>query len=95
MVQVGQIVISKAGRDKGLPFLVVSVKDKYLLLCDGKTRLAVKPKQKKEIHVQKTNTVYSCIAVNIESYKQSGTLDCKVRKAIAMFKKETQKPCET
>jgi ribosomal protein L14E/L6E/L27E len=52
-VQKGNIVVSTAGHDKGLPFAVVGVDGvdgQYLLLADGKTRLITKPKKKKIKH---------------------------------------------
>ncbi|MDR3092139.1 MAG: KOW domain-containing RNA-binding protein [Clostridiales bacterium] len=55
--QIGQLVISKAGRDKGTVMVVMSVEPPYLYLCDGKTRPAARPKKKKITHVQKTNAV--------------------------------------
>jgi ribosomal protein L14E/L6E/L27E len=55
LFEVGQIVYSKAGRDKGLAFVVVSVCDNFLYLADGVLRKLEKPKKKKFMHVQKTN----------------------------------------
>lgn len=54
---IGQVVFSKAGRDIWRPFIVVSVEDGYLFLADGKLRPVDKPKKKKRMHVQPTNTV--------------------------------------
>lgn len=53
----GSLVYSKAGRDKGKLFLVFDVKDGYVYYADGKTRQVAKPKKKKIIHINKTNTV--------------------------------------
>ena len=55
MFETGQIVYSKAGRDKGRAFAVVSVSGNYLFLADGVLRKLEKPKKKKFMHVQKTN----------------------------------------
>ena len=55
---IGQVVTSKSGRDKGLPFIVVEIvsdKYEYLFLVDGKLRLLGKPKKKKIMHVQPHN----------------------------------------
>lgn len=52
----GEIVISKAGRDKGRSLIVLSLVDEhYVLLVDGDLRPLEKPKKKKIIHLQKTN----------------------------------------
>lgn len=53
----GQVVYSKNGRDKGRPFVVLSVEGDYLYLTDGKLRTLEKPKRKKIKHVQPTNFV--------------------------------------
>ncbi len=54
---VGQIVISKSGRDKGLAFVIKSIEGEYVYLVDGKLRKLDKPKKKKQKHVQPTKTV--------------------------------------
>jgi len=56
-MEIGQIVIAKKGRDKGKTFVVISILDGYLYLADGKLRPLAKPKKKKPMHVQPTNTV--------------------------------------
>ena len=78
--QIGQIVFSKQGRDKGMPFVVLDIQDEYLYLADGKYRLIAKPKKKKLKHVQPTNTVNESVASGIR------LLDSDLRKAIAGFK---------
>lgn len=53
-IKVGQVVISKAGRDKEGFFVVLEViDDRYLLLADGKRRTLDNPKRKKAMHLQK------------------------------------------
>lgn len=55
---IGQIVKSKAGRDKGDIFIVYDIIDEnYVLVVDGKTRKISKPKKKKLMHLQRYNTV--------------------------------------
>jgi ribosomal protein L14E/L6E/L27E len=54
---IGQIVITKKGRDKGKPFVVINIQSEYLYLVDGKLRTLLKPKKKKIMHVQPTNSV--------------------------------------
>ena len=48
----GSIVYSKAGRDKGNYFVVMSVDGEYVNICDGKGRKIDKPKHKKIKHVK-------------------------------------------
>lgn len=57
MFEIGQIVFSKAGRDKKRAFVVVSCEGDYLFLADGSLRPLNKPKKKKIMHVQKTNLI--------------------------------------
>lgn len=53
----GQIVKAKAGRDKGNYFVVVKVEEKYVYICDGKSRPVDRPKKKKLIHLEPTKTI--------------------------------------
>ena len=55
--KIGQIVISKSGRDKGDYFIVLDIIGEFLYLTDGKSRKLEKPKKKKMKHVQITNYV--------------------------------------
>lgn len=55
--KLGQIVISKAGRDKDDFLVVVGEKDDFVLVADGKSRKIAKPKCKNKKHLQKTNEV--------------------------------------
>lgn len=72
----GKIAYSKAGRDQGKVFVVVSVlDDEYVYVCDGSLRPVEKPKKKKIKHLEFTNI----IAEEIESLLMS---DEKVTNAI-------------
>ena len=81
--QVGQIVISKSGRDKGMAFIVLSTEGEYLYLADGQLRSMQKPKKKKLKHIQPTSTVSAEIVQTINSGR---LLDSDLRKAIAEFR---------
>ena len=84
MYSVGQIVYSKSGRDKGNPFVIVRAEGQYLFLADGRLRKLERPKKKKDIHVQKTNTILSEIKAALEL---NGRLtDADVRKALSAVK---------
>ena len=74
---IGQIVCSKAGRDKG--YFMVSVKecDGYVFVCDGKERPLERPKQKNPKHLCFTNTV-----LGEESFKTNKAL----RKSLAIYR---------
>ena len=62
-VEVGSVVFSRAGRDKGIFFLVVEVVDDvYVRLADGDVRRLEKPKLKKINHLKNTGDVLANIA---------------------------------
>lgn len=58
-LEIGQLVYSKAGRDKGNYYLVYAVDNRLgrVYLVDGKKRNAENPKIKNPVHLQKTNIV--------------------------------------
>ena len=74
---IGQIVCSKAGRDKG-KFLVV-VKEDFgtVCVCDGKERPLERPKRKNVKHLSFTNTV-----LESNSFKTNKSL----KKALAVYR---------
>ncbi|MGB4682778.1 MAG: RNA-binding protein [Firmicutes bacterium] len=50
----GQLVRSKAGRDKGKHYLVIKVNSpREVLLADGRSRPLSRPKKKNVIHLQR------------------------------------------
>lgn len=57
-IAVGQVVKSRAGRDKGKVFLVIDIIDNQnVLIVDGNLRKLDNPKQKKLKHLIVYNTV--------------------------------------
>ena len=62
----GQIVFSKAGRDKKKPYIVMSSDDNYAFLADGRVRPFDKQKKKKLKHIQPTNTIIQKIKNRLE-----------------------------
>lgn len=75
IITVGSVVRAKAGRDKDNFFIVVKIEEGYAYICDGKRRKVDKPKKKKLIHLQATETVAS----------QSMDTNRKIRKALSEF----------
>ena len=53
-IDLGSIVQSLAGRDKGNLFLVVKIEENYVYLVDGDIRKIENPKKKKMKHVELT-----------------------------------------
>lgn len=83
MVTVGQIVFAKAGREKGNAFIVTKVALPYVFLADGKLRTLSKPKKKKIMHIQITNTIDNDI--NDKITNESYILDAQIRKALKKY----------
>ncbi len=82
----GQIVFSKAGRDKGMPFIIVWVdNDKNLVgVVDGDIRKFASPKKKNFKHIQPTNDIHNELAEIIinNGYIQ----DAMFRRALLPYK---------
>lgn len=51
MYKIGNLVIAKAGKEKGQLFVIVSLDDKYAYLSDGKRLKKDKPKRKSFKHI--------------------------------------------
>lgn len=79
----GQVVYSKCGRDKGRPFIVVSVNAEYIYLIDGSLRTIERPKKKKIKHVQSTHVVVEEIRSKLED--MSLVTDAEVKKALKPY----------
>ena len=63
----GQIVKSKAGRDKGYVFFVLGILDEdHVLIADGDRRKIENPKKKKIRHLQPYSAVSSAVAEKLE-----------------------------
>lgn len=58
-MQIGKVVLSLAGRDKGKPMAVIACDRETLLLCDGKERPLERPKRKNPKHIRRTEHVLS------------------------------------
>lgn len=68
-IQIGRVVYSKAGRDKGELFIIVGILDEnYVYISNGQLRQIEKPKKKKIKHLIFTNGV----AEDIKSMILSG-----------------------
>ncbi len=84
-IEVGQVVRSKAGRDKGRVFLVYEVLNEgHVTVVDGDLRRLDKPKLKKIKHLSLYNTVNSEFKDRIEN--QQGMNNAFVRKILEPFK---------
>ena len=80
-MEIGQVVFSKCGRDKGRAFVVLSVEGEYVFLADGQLRPLNKPKKKKVRHIQPTRSF-----VGIEA-NPGGLTDADIRKCLLPFRR--------
>jgi len=59
-LEIGQIVRSIAGRDKGQFMVVIAIVDEnFVIVCNGRLRKINTPKKKKQKHLAKTNQISS------------------------------------
>jgi len=79
----GQVVFSKSGRDRGLPFIVVGVEGNYVWLADGKIRRVNKPKMKKRMHIQPVLVIDEEIKEKI--MERFCVTDAELRKTLESF----------
>jgi ribosomal protein L14E/L6E/L27E len=93
-LQPGQIVISKAGRDKGEIFVVIATEvtpqGEFALLVDGAARPLSRPKRKKRKHIQHTLTINEELAKAIPAGRFANgphLKDSDFKKAIKTYKK--------
>ena len=79
----GQIVYSKAGRDKGLVFVVLDVLDnRYVVIADGKLRKIESPKKKKIKHIIMTDIISHDIIDKLNENKISNSYIRNVLKEV-------------
>lgn len=81
-VTLGQIVVSKAGRDIGRKFVVVRlVDDQYVQISDGDLRRMEKPKKKKIKHLEPTGETAEALALKLQN--DARPTNSEIRKALA------------
>ena len=86
--QVGDVVLSLAGRDKGRMFFVLDVTDGYALIADGKLRRAGEPKRKKLKHIRRIGAPDCKVALKLRAGDKVHSAE--LRKGMAEFQGEAQ-----
>jgi ribosomal protein L14E/L6E/L27E len=81
----GNIVISKAGHDKGEIFVILKADAEYVYLMDGRYRTFLKPKKKKIKHVQGVH--YIDLNLSEKSANRETIIDEDVKRAIKLYKR--------
>jgi large subunit ribosomal protein L14e len=80
-IALGQIVHSKAGRDKGKYFIVIEIVDKdYVMLVDGDLRKIANPKRKKLKHLVFHEWVAEDIVKDVK--EKNMIVDAQIRKSL-------------
>lgn len=80
----GTIVVSKAGRDAGRPFVVLEWDGgNWVWLADGDLRKVQKPKKKKVLHLRVTSHRLDYTPDMRED--KAGTLDARIRKDLQLL----------
>ena len=92
-LRIGQIVKSKAGRDKDRVFIICSILDeKHVLVCDGELRKLSSPKKKKVKHLVIYNTVLTEFADKLQG--NENLEDAFVRRILSPFTSSPSKEME-
>ena len=79
--EIGDIVVSIAGRDMGEFYLVRQIEDCYAYLVDGKGKTQSKPKKKKLKHIRPTGQ--KSVALKEKWLSGSKVLDAEIRKTVS------------
>ena len=87
-IQIADVVISTAGRDKGKLFYVIDVDAVYLNLVNGKDRTLEKPKHKKRRHIEKVLRSETRVANKLRTGDK--VLNSELRRDLAFLSREMQ-----
>lgn len=88
-LQIGSIVISTSGRDKGCYFIVVEVEENYVYLVDGSIRKIDRPKKKKIKHIELTNLIEENIQMRVINKYKIANYD--IKRALKRILKEIRR----
>lgn len=92
-LKIGQIVKSKAGRDKDRVFIICSILDEqFVFVCDGDLRKLNSPKKKKVKHLMIYNTVLTEFADKLQGNENLD--DAYVRRVLSPFNQSVSKEME-
>lgn len=81
-IRPGDFVIATSGRDMGKCFVVLSVENQFVYLCNGKNRKVIAPKKKKIKHIEIKGRANEMVCQALENNELT---DKSVRRAISQF----------
>ena len=87
-IDISDVVISTAGRDKNELFYVIGADELYLMLANGKDRTLDKPKRKKRKHVQRVLRSETRVAAKLASGDR--VLNSELRRDLAFLARAMQ-----
>ena len=87
-LNISDVVMSTAGRDKGKLFYVIGMDPVYLTLANGKDRTLEKPKRKKRKHIQKVLRSETRVADKLRLGDK--VLNSELRRDLAYLSRELQ-----
>lgn len=81
MYQIGDLVLSRKGRDQKRNFMVVEIIDEsYVMIADGKLRPLTKPKKKKIKHLEYIGSLGDDVVLMLKESKLTNPKLSKVLK---------------
>ena len=86
-INISDVVVSRAGRDKEKWFYVIGEDHEFLLLANGKDRPLDKPKRKKRKHVEKVLRSETRVADKLRLGDK--VLNGELRRDLAFLARET------
>ena len=87
-IQIADVVMSTAGRDKGKLFYVINTDPVFLNLVNGKDRTLEKPKHKKRRHIEKVLRSETRVAEKLRAGDK--VLNSELRRDLAYLSQEMQ-----
>jgi ribosomal protein L14E/L6E/L27E len=86
-VQLGEIVVSNQGRDKGTYYIIIALlTDNYCILVNGDNKRFANPKRKIKKHLDKTGKIVHNIKAKLEN--NTKVFDSEIYSAIKKYKDE-------
>lgn len=82
-IQIGSVVLSTQGRDKGKYFVITAIDDKAVYLVDGGMRRLASPKRKNPRHVSDSGVRLDTIAAKLIDGKK--VFDSEIKSALRQF----------
>ena len=83
-IDIGDVVKSIKGRDRGNLYYVLSIQDRFAYLVDGKQRKTDRPKKKNKIHIEKCEMVDMRINEKLKNGEYVSNTD--IRKSLSRLR---------